>query len=444
MIGLAGARVIVVDDQPKDAIPIMRALSSKGIPSAFFNGRYRLLPAPTERLRGVRLAILDMDIVGGGASVTDESKAAALVSYLEAIIASDNGPYAVLAWTNNPNIVQLFENYVFRSRRIQTPIFTVMVTKDSCKKKGRFDVDLVSAKVNEELTRVSPLLILQGWEGECFGAATNVTNALSGLADNGASALQQWRGCWKDQLLRLMHDMAKAEAESQLNADTCLVSMFGLLNPLHADRMESQSAELAKSLRGHAGEVLAASTGCSQESRARVNTMLHLSFDNLDRFTAGVVLKFNPAQRIPDWVPTMTELLNDLVEKKKHKTDESERKLRTFCRQVLVEVTPACDHAQDHIRIARFIAGLLVPAGELGKMKRKTAFIWELGPVFLDNGVRPGGYSFLFSARHMVSLDLEEAEGARVYARLRGQAFADLQAWLAGHAGRAGKALLAE
>lgn len=122
MIGLAGSRVIVVDDNESEALPIIKAFAKKGIPTSFFNGESEGYPSEEAKLSGVRLAVLDMDLVGGG--VSDKSKASALSNTLSAILSPSNGPYIVLAWTNNPDLLAKFEEYVFSDSSSQGHINT--------------------------------------------------------------------------------------------------------------------------------------------------------------------------------------------------------------------------------------------------------------------------------------------------------------------------------
>jgi len=62
MNGLSGARVLLLDDEPNEALPIIKAFAKAGIPIAYFDGKRAGLPAKTRRLRGIRLAILDMNL----------------------------------------------------------------------------------------------------------------------------------------------------------------------------------------------------------------------------------------------------------------------------------------------------------------------------------------------------------------------------------------------
>src|SRR5437773_2691174 len=99
MIGLRGARVIVVDDEAPEALPILKAMAKAGIATAYFEGKDTDAPEREQRLIGVRLAVLDMDIVG--ARVDDKSRIAALVGFLERILSPQNGPYAAIIWTKH-------------------------------------------------------------------------------------------------------------------------------------------------------------------------------------------------------------------------------------------------------------------------------------------------------------------------------------------------------
>lgn len=438
MIGLTGARVIIVDDDKEEALPILKAFAKKGIPVAFFDGNLDEVPEQSHRLFGVRLAILDMDLVGGG--VSDKSKVSTLVNYIGKIMSPNNGPYAVLAWTRHSELLELFKKELFLAKNIPNPILMVMVTKDECKNQsGDFDLALVSGKIEEALKQFSPLRLLQAWEEKCFMAATDVTNKLSGLAAGNAADLEGWRNLWKSQLLRLMHTMAKAEAGKHLDGNSCLNALYGSLNPLHADRMESNIAELCNSLSDNSAEIMEAKQDCGPESRAKVNSMLHLSLEDVERFYAGNIYKYS-AKRKPRWAPSSDALLDDII-----KPEKAELKpgLSTVSTPVLIEVSATCDHAQRNIRIARFIAGLVIPASESRNIKGEGNFIWRFGPVFLQRPIASAGqYYFYFSARHVVTLDLEQTAKLKAVARLRGQALVHLQAWFAHQSARPGMLLL--
>ena len=59
---------------------------------------------PAQPLSGIRLAFLDMDIIGAG--VDPKSKVAALANCMRRVIDRNNGPYVAIAWTKHPELVE--------------------------------------------------------------------------------------------------------------------------------------------------------------------------------------------------------------------------------------------------------------------------------------------------------------------------------------------------
>jgi hypothetical protein len=435
--GFAGARVIVVDDKKEEALPVLRALAKEAIPSAFFDGDLDSLPR--ERLTGVRLAILDMNLVDG---TDDKSKVSALVNYLKGILKPDNGPYAVIAWTYHRELVNLFEQSVFSEEDIAKPVFSLILTKDECKSDGDFNLSVLSDKLTNAMSEFSPLLFLQLWEEKCFLAASEVTNGLSDLARPKTKNLVRYRERWKGQFLQLLRAMATAQAEKQLDEDTCLNAVYNSLGPLYADRMEGHAAELSSVLNPQ--EILETLGDCGPEKKAKINTMLHLAFEGLDRFSGGNLYMF-PNKKRPKWLPDKRQLIEDFVQGKKGQPGTITKidHLDGICIPLLIEVNANCDHAQKNIRISRFLFGLILPVNERNKINPKAGFIWEFGPLFLKGRRgKKGEYYIYISSRHLVSLKLDQATRMSPYARLRGQALVDLQAWFARHAARPGMVLL--
>jgi len=441
MNGLAGTRVIIVDDEEKDALPILQEFARRGIPTAFFGGTRRYLPLKNQRLSGVRLAILDMDLVGGG--VSDKSKVSTLLAYLGKILKPDNGPYGVLAWTKHIDLVQLFGETVFAEPSIPNPIFTISLAKDVCTTKGKLNYKLISSKIGEALVGFSPLLVLQEWEEKCFLAATQVTNELSTLAASDIpTSLGEWRKLWNTQFLQLMHTMAAAEAGKKLDGNSCLSAFYGSLNPLHSDRMESNIPALRTLLSSHSAEIMAAAKSSDSRAKAKLNTMLHLVFEGVNNFYAGNI--YIRKSNWLGWIPSVSKLLDDLMVSSGVQKRETKRRLVSVSKSIVIEVNAICDHAQNNVRIARFIAGLLVPVQERNNIKQ-AEYIHKLGPVFLDAPtLEAGEYYFYFSARHLLTVELDQVARIKAYARLRGQAFADLQAWFAHRAARPGMLMLTD
>jgi hypothetical protein len=432
MKGLEGVRVIVLDDQPEEALPVIKALGKKGISSAFFDADPDGFPE--NQLTGVRLAILDMNLVGSGA--TDKNMASTVLGCVKRILSPENGPYILLAWTMHPDVLAQVEDYIFRDDKLPKPIFSVDLTKDQCKdEEGNITLSFVSEKINQKLSEFSPLYFLQQWERNCFLAATDVTNHLSRLAELNTGDRKEFADHWKKELLQLLHVLGQAHAGKNLVPENCLSSICEAMGPLYTDRMESYVSDPA-SFSIDLGEVLAASSNCEQSTKAKINTMYHLAFGVSNQFCPGNLYLF-PVNEAPQWMPSTQSVLEDMTQP----GHVEAVKLNSF--MTLVEVGPNCDHAQQNIRLARFIPGVLLPAENLNKIKKSADFLWLKFPFYVDKSpVVSGNYLICLSARHFVTADLETVANMTAYGRLRSQILTDLQTWFARHASRPGMLLL--
>lgn len=443
MNGLNGARVVVIDDDPEEALPILKAFSKIGVPSVYFDGRPIGLPRQAHRLAGIRLAVLDMDLVGGGAD--DKSKVAALVKVLSRILSSDNGPYAVVAWTKHLELIELFEQYLFAQPDLPNPIFVATLEKAACKKNQGFDLRVVAEELKKSLDEGgSPLLLLQGWEGRAFDAATRVTNELSNVTAVNAGTLLTWRQQWKSEVVRLMRALAEAQAGKHLDKGSCFRYLYDSLNPLHADALERGTNALSLQLTAKADEILNATPECGPDRKAKLNTMLHLSFGAPGKLVTGDIYLL-PTQKVKGVIPTIQDLLTDSLQLPKDEALATKLKseMSDVVKLTAIEVSAVCDYAQQNVRVPRFLIGLFVPVEHSKKIKGQADFLWHFGPLFLD---RPpfaqGRYNLYLNARHLITFDPKLAAKLKAVARLRIQALTHLQAWFSQRASRPGVVML--
>ncbi|MGH2508547.1 MAG: hypothetical protein ACRDHZ_14280, partial [Ktedonobacteraceae bacterium] len=180
MVGLRTARVIVIDDEEEDGWQIIRALWKLRIAGLYFKDASEV-PAENERLSGVRLAFLDMDLVPG--TTNEKAKIATLVNLIKQILSPRNGPFAVVAWTRHSELVSKFNEYIFQ-QDMPRPISSIIIAKSDCKTDdgSSYDLTKITKALNKQLAAFSPLLFLQAWEEQGFLAASHVTDELSKLA----------------------------------------------------------------------------------------------------------------------------------------------------------------------------------------------------------------------------------------------------------------------
>jgi hypothetical protein len=322
-------------------------------------------------------------------------------------------------------------------------MFTAMITKAECKnRRGEIVLKHVAARLREELAKIVPLEFIQAWEGLCFEAATGVSNSLSRIAGEGAADLSTWRDEWKSQSLRVLRTLARANAEQQLNESNCIESILGLLNPLHADRMENEIPRFQQSVRHHAQEIINVQGESSPVRKAEVNTMLHLALKRVRAFEPGNIHVFRNRTNL-GWPVNFRRFLATFVQ------DGTPEQVREWTRDVsrasyplIVEISASCDFAQKKLLAGRFLCGLLSSAAVTRRIKR-AEYIKRLGPVMFESAnVQRGEYNLLFSSRQVLSMSFSKVKKLGADARLRGQALADLQSWFSYQAGRQGVVLV--
>ncbi|HEV2495015.1 MAG TPA: hypothetical protein VG204_18290 [Terriglobia bacterium] len=446
MVGLKAARVIVIDDEETDGHAIIKALWRLRIAALYFKDATDV-PQNDERLKGVRLAFLDMNIVGG---TPDKSKLATLVNLLKHILHPDNGPYSVVAWTRNTDLVSDFRKYLFQ-QDVPRPIGLITMTKSECKAENDsgFDIAKVTSALRDGLAAFSPLLFLRAWEGQCFDAASDVTSELSKLASTEDKDPEKWSSNWCSNLLQLIYQMALAEAgrKNLTEGLIALASFYSALNPLLADRLEANTGTASDSLGGTPSEILnpEAKKGCSPSAKARINTMLHCSFEQVERFYAGNVYDLRKEHIIPDLNQFVASFIHGDPSTTAWK--ENAKRILETAIPVSLEANPVCDHSQKKVQIARLIAGLLVPTVEIERDEKervikKAGFLWQFGPIALAGVAIKGEYYLVLNSLFVFAATLEIMKRLTPLARLRSQAFSDLLYWFGSHVSRPGLLML--
>lgn len=444
MNGLNGARVLLLDDEPNEALPVIMAFSKAGVSSVFFDGTEGDLPKPAKRLRGVRLAILDMNL---GVTGSDKTIASTLVQTFSRIISPDNGPYGVLIWTNHPELKSDVAKYIYEHHDLPKPVFILMLKKAAFKKKGKgdgprkFAIGKLSKELVKMLAENSPLECLQVWEGSCFEAATNVTNAIAVLSGPTATDLEGWRRMWREEALKLLLVLSKAHAEEHHTVENCIPSIFLALNPLHSDRMDALVEDFGRELSHYAEQIMAATGGSAMERKAKVNSMLHMASDRLDDFNPGNLYAFG--KKRPAFMPGMKDALQDCVEGNDTQLPGNLAELLDHARLCALEVTPVCDHAQKKMGLSRLITGFAVPVAYQKKIKGKAQFLKPVGPFyFSDKPFESGAHILYLNSRYSVTAKPSAVKELRAAARVRPQLLADVQSWASYQAARQGIVML--
>jgi hypothetical protein len=373
--------------------------------------------------------------------------ASTMLQTLARIIRTDNGPFGVLIWTKHPDQKETFARFMFERSELPKPVFVVMLKKadfivGSGAAKRRFSINKLSTEVVKVLAETSPLEFMQVWEGSAFRAATNVTNTLAELSKSTADNLDQWKRQWHDETLKLLLVISRAQAEAHHTRENCIPSLFLALNPLHSDRMDALVKEGSRELFRHIDQIMGSTGSSAIERRAKVNSMLHLASNDLDKFSPGNL--YIPAGRRPSIFPAFKDMLRNSINGDEAAQQGNLELVIRHGRQCGIEITPACDYAQDKMGLSRVIIGFVLPH-EHKKLVKKADFLKPTGPFYLDGeGTPPGAYNLYVDSRYVIAAEPKAVKQLRATARVRPQLLADMQFWASYQAARQGVMLLSD
>ncbi len=158
------------------------------------------------------------------------------------------------------------------------------------------------------------------------------------------------------------------------------------MSPLHSDQLEGQRGDLCDKVRHCSAEIIGkeAFERTTPIAIGKVNSMLHCSYEHLDKFYAGNVYLLSDNQKLtPLGTPAgLNEFLSGYLNAPPAEQKYGLEFLKNNGVPILLESNPTCDHAQRKVKVGRLIAGLLVPKSELEKESRprntnEAATSWE-------------------------------------------------------------------
>lgn len=90
-----GGKVVIVDDNINEVIPLINILSSQNIPILYYDGNINRLP--DKPLSGVRVVFLDLRF---GSVIETKTIVSNACAVLGRIIDDENGPFLLIIWSS--------------------------------------------------------------------------------------------------------------------------------------------------------------------------------------------------------------------------------------------------------------------------------------------------------------------------------------------------------
>lgn len=402
---------VVIDDNQDDLMGISTALAKQGISTIpiHYRGSANAQEA-YDACKGAasarpRIIITDIQMNHGGQEPT-KTDLGNVTRCLEEIVSRISGPYIILAWTSIPNHFSSLKEYVEKyltKKKLHQPLYFESICKNQCKPRGQdFCAQTIFSKFSEHFTKQKEFRALLHWENGVYKAGIDAVNEIIDSQDQGSL---------KSTLKMLAEQVA---GNNLLGNESIAVNealIYILKDRLSYISLEKKSIQFwGEALKGGSAGTLTA------EIKAKLNTILH--FDkNVDSsiICPGDIWK----------IKSENHFLSNMCSDKKIPDFISEFKQEFYKNTpvtgeevICMEISPACDFAQDSKSLKSFVLGLLIPTDQTQnpnvskKLKEKRETILCI-PIKIEEQI----YALCVSKKYILSFSKDKING---YERIQG------------------------
>lgn len=449
---LRTAQICVIDDEPREYRRLLHALNSLGLACVHVRGD-KVEELPVETFRDLRLVFLDMHLgtIGGTEARAVTAHTAHVFSR---VVSTESAPIVVIVWTKFAGLIASFRDSLFEIfPDFRGRLFFIRLDKPQ--PPARIDIEKLRRDVERELDELHPLPLLWNWDALVQRAACGVTAELCRLATAQAQLTsedneEQERTKMLSAVSSVLRLLLKAEAGKTGSPEIAASTLLNVLGPLHSDRLENLSP---KPELDSAAKLLApdgsATVSTPEEVVNELNTMLltGASYIGGEAFRPGTIYWMADADGFKGATSFSVEGMAMEFCQKEILKDENATKLREWVsasRPVLLEISPACDFAQQKRPIARLVGGFLVPKGRETQIKKRPeegySTLRDLGGfVKIPALHKEMNWLLVFSSAVVLSWPEKiAAPFLKPIARLKEPVLSDLRNWLSGQGARLG------
>jgi len=470
--------VVIIDDTPSEVEALMSALTRERMPFLFFKDQGgEDLPPPGSPIENIRLVFLDFDL----GVVSDNSvigKIRVVQQRLERIIAK-NIPYVLVIWSKDESrsdykeeLEHGFDTH-FSSYK---PIHICSIDKKTIL--GISDHQVVLKTIRAEL--FSQLGKFQSFNA--FLLWESIVNQSAGQLINDLVVKYPSSDHWNVATQHLLYKLALAYSgklvSGHSNIKQLKSALFALSNSVHniiedrittsigirldglnlvkdnglvsddLDFLINSQLLLSKSFEsGEPGTVI-----CTRDLLVSVKTI-----QAKHRNKVKMVKKFHPKEKHQNLLEA-TEKSNrkDIQEAEKAIVDHNARyndiafsgmtekaqKIKARKSAVLkkkidimLNVTPICDYAQDKAPMSRMLPGLMIPESERASFNTQPAYVYISDATV---NWKNDNFFFLFDFRYLHSISKKESGSLIPTVKFKYELLADIQIKLSSHVNRAG------
>jgi hypothetical protein len=405
---LSTSRVLVVDDKPEEAVPILTALGEAGVGCIYVKGD-KVEELPTKPIEGIRLVFLDMRLAEGGNQRSSLSKT---IGVLQRCIPVNTMPLVIVCWTRHKEDIDVFKGMVTSSYPVLNHGCIVGMPKPTTGTPDNWKNTL--DKIRKKLRPYEALGLIWQWENVLHRAATDTSQTLAEVSthivrNNGTPT------DWQEGMFAVCRELVRAETGKTSNKKAVSNALFHMMNQLAVDRIHHEVLE--RPLQCADKLIPSNVSALGLEDTSRLNQMILV--DPVTRGDTSIGPGFIYVQSRGASKCLFKKLGINLKLIKKYIKEKLDGRIIP----ILIELSPACDFAQDQRPVCTFIAGLLVPGDTSIKSQGHREV---LGPVTIYG--YEGAKKIVVTKRLVYACSLNAIDiSNRPICRLRSNALIDLQ-----------------
>lgn len=418
-------RIAIVDDQIKQALPLMRIFAKNNIPYVYYEGTNPdYFPEKPEN--DIRILFLDLNLLGGRDNHPKDIRSS-LYSVIKRIISPDNYPYVLVLWSRQEKeykemLEELFQNGL----KGCAPIVILEWIKseffpDFSDEEANIDEEY---KIIDELKKVIAGLpaysYLMQWENCVHNAADETIQEIF----HDFHSQDDWTNnanCVLNMFARSYLEQHYDDATPEVRAKASL--MF--LDDVYYDTLESNTSTIVINV---TTELQSNANGeHERDMAAKINQSLLFSKQIESIHQPGFI--FNSVLNAEEMF-FFHNLIDNCLCSLPHKIKKEDIYQEAIPCAVIV--TPACDYAQNKSVNDRIVKGVIVDS-KYQKFIDKSEAIY-ISPKFIYESKQR---ILVLNFRYFITATLGESNIKSIY-RLRNSVLAEVQSKLARHINRQG------
>jgi len=419
-------RIAIIENELKEALPLMKAFSKNQIPYVFYKGDdLTYLPNENSRFNDIRILFLDLNLIDKAKPSAKQVKSV-LFGVLKKVISKDNYPYSIIYWSKQENdysktLKELFD----KELKDRAPISIERFIKSSfftlSGEEIKNNLDLFT-EIQKVLAKDPVYWYLLNWENNIHLSADKTLQEIFSSYHN----FDNWSHNANHLVNKLGVSYIGRDTYNTSKPDIKLKSSYSALNIVFTDTVENYTSNTDLN---DIKELPVPKSAKNLDTVYNINKKLLISNEKEPLSYSGTVIEIFDKKLKPKF----EQLLDNILQKKAKKPD-----ITKTWKNIWLNVTPLCDTVQGKFIHHRMISGLLVEE-EFCRSSAKIFYKNEavfISPSFAYDGKN---YSIVLDFKEFFTKDtLGYSKNRKAIFRIRQQLLAEVQSRLARHVNRQG------